>query len=82
MRPYDPDEVVDLSQDFTPDGRPVPAPAPAMSEATVRNLAALEYQFIRLDADLSDLRDLLRQAAREAPVAAWRRGSCRRSAGC
>jgi len=26
-----------------------------------------EYQFVRLDADLDDLRDVLRQVAREAP---------------
>jgi hypothetical protein len=37
------------------------------AEPTVRKLASLEYQFVRLDADLDDLRDLLRQAAREAP---------------
>jgi hypothetical protein len=38
-----------------------------MSEPTVRKLASLEYQFIRLDADLDALRDQLRQCAREAP---------------
>jgi hypothetical protein len=58
---------VDLGQDFDGDGKPVNAPAPAMSEGTVRKLASLEYQFVRLDADLDDLRDVLRQAAREAP---------------
>jgi hypothetical protein len=67
LRKYDPNETVDLAQDFTPDGRPVPAPTPAMSEGTTRRLAALEYQFVRLDADLDDVRDQLRQAAREAP---------------
>ena len=69
LRPYDPDpdETVDLGQDFDGDGRPVGTPAPAMSEGTVRKLASLEYQFVRLDADLYDLRDVLRQVAREAP---------------
>jgi hypothetical protein len=46
---------------------PVPGPALPMSEGTVRKLAALEYQFVRLDADLDAVRDQLRQAAREAP---------------
>jgi hypothetical protein len=27
MRPYDPDETVDLGQDFDGDGHPVPSPA-------------------------------------------------------
>jgi hypothetical protein len=67
LRPYDPDETVDLGLDFTPDGRPVPPPAPAMSEGTTRRLANAEYDFCRIDAALSDLRDVLRQAAREAP---------------
>jgi hypothetical protein len=58
---------VDLGQDFDDDGHPVPAPAPPMSEPTVRKLASAEYDFARLDAALSDLRDVLRQAAREAP---------------
>jgi hypothetical protein len=66
-RRFDPLEVIDLALDFGPAGRPVPAPPPAMSEGTVRKLASLEYQFVRLDADLDDLRDVLRQAAREAP---------------
>jgi hypothetical protein len=60
-------ETFDLSQDFSPDGKPVPALEPTMSEPTVRKLASAEYDFARLDAGLSDLRDLLRQAAREAP---------------
>jgi hypothetical protein len=38
-----------------------------MSEPTIRKLASLEYQFIRLDSDLDDLRDQLRQIAAEAP---------------
>jgi hypothetical protein len=64
---HDPDEVIDLSQDFDENGRPVPPLEPAMSEPTVRKLAACEYDFARIDAGLSDLRDVLRQAAREAP---------------
>jgi hypothetical protein len=56
LRPYD------------PDGRPVNVPA--MSEATVRTLAGAEYDFARIDASLSDLRDVLRRAAREAPACA------------
>jgi hypothetical protein len=67
LRPYDPDETVDLGQDFDSDGRPINAPAPVMSEPTVRKLAGAEYDFARIDASLSDLRDVLRQAAREAP---------------
>jgi hypothetical protein len=67
LRAYDPEEVIDLAQDFDADGRPVNTPAPAMSEATVRTLAGAEYDFCRIDAMLSDLRKLLRRAAPEAP---------------
>src|SRR5262245_23375884 len=67
LRPYDPEESIDLSQEFDDHGRPVQPPAPAMSEGTVRKLPASLYDFARIDATLSDLRDLLRQAARETP---------------
>lgn len=40
---------------------------PAMSEATVLRLCSLEYSFVRLDADLGDLREALAACAAEAP---------------
>jgi hypothetical protein len=69
LRP-DQEQVLAELREFDGDGKPVNAPAPVMSEGTVRKLASLEYQFVRLDADLDDLRDVLRQVAREAPSCA------------
>jgi hypothetical protein len=41
-----------------------------MTEPTIRKLASAEYDFAELDGGLADLRDLLRQCARESPVCA------------
>jgi hypothetical protein len=48
-----------------------------MNQDTVRKLARAEYDFAALDGRLADLRDLLRQCARESPVCAAAAGRVR-----